>query len=512
MTTTPDIAGGRWAWAQPWRATLALVLGVLVLRLAYLAWFCPYTLIEDEAHYWEWSRRLDWAYYSKGPGVAWLIACTRAIAGDTELGVRLGAPFCGGIAVLALASLAGRLVGDGRARFAAAAVLCLMPAFQSTSMLLTIDGPYGACWTVVCLLAWIALERRSAGMWAACGLALAAGFVFKYTILLLMPGLVIAAWRHRGQRQLGGVLVAAAVSLMGLVPVAIWNAQRGWPTIRHLLGHLGLPGGDVAPTQGGGAGYHYSPKWTLEFVGTQLALAGPMLLLVWIGWRAMADRPTERRFALWCGMPLVLFYLAVSVIAEPEGNWAIAAYLSWTSLAAAAIVRTPNTRGWRDAWFATLGYGLIAGLGMLRLDLLAKLPLVGPKVPVTRFMGADKMAAHVERMLKDLEARGEKPFVVSQFYGRSSQMAFYLSGHPTVYCSGSLMGGRKNQYDMWPQTSLADASLAGRAAVLLGDATQDWSWGFKSVTPMGKLDGDTKRNREAFIGTGYSPITREGGR
>lgn len=502
---------GDWlSWAESWRATLGLVLGVLLLRVAYLAWWCPYTLIEDEAHYWEWSRRLDWAYYSKGPGVAWLIAATRWLAGDTELGVRLGAPIAAAVTSLALAALAGRLVGDGRARFVAACILSLIPVFQSTSLLLTIDGPYAACWALACLLTWRALESTSRGnalrWWALCGVALAAGFVFKYTILLLIPGLAIAAWMHRGKGHLAGLAAALIVSLLGLVPVIIWNANRDWPTIRHLLGHLGLPGGDVTPTQGGGSGYHYSPKWTAEFLGSQLAFAGPMLCLAYLGWNAMIDRPAERRFALWCGLPLLLFYLGVSVVAEPEGNWAIATYLSWTTLAAAAVTRGCGCRGaglGRTAWHATVLVGLVTGLGMLRLDLVAKLPVVGARVPVSRLLHADTMAAHVERVLAEHRALGESPFVVSQFYGRASQMAFYLPGHPTVYCSGSLMGGRKNQYDLWPQTSLASADLAGRSAVLLGDAGQDWSWGFSEVRGMGKLDGDTKRNREMFIGTGY---------
>src|SRR5690606_19748740 len=37
-----------WA-ASPW-AAVALIGGVTLLRAAYLAWWCPYTLIEDEAH------------------------------------------------------------------------------------------------------------------------------------------------------------------------------------------------------------------------------------------------------------------------------------------------------------------------------------------------------------------------------------------------------------------------------------------------------------------------------
>ena len=487
---------------------MGLVFGVLLLRVAYLAWWCPYTLIEDEAHYWEWSRRLDWAYYSKGPGVAWLIAATRSIAGDTEFGVRLGAPIAAAVTSLALASLAGRLVGDGRARFVAAGVFSLIPVFQSTSLLLTIDGPYTACWALACLLAWKALDAASRigslKWWTLCGVALAAGFVFKYTILLLIPGLAIAAWMHRGRGHLAGLAVALAVSLLGLVPVVMWNAQRDWPTVRHLLGHLGLPGGDVTPTQGAGTGYHYSPAWTAELLGSQLAFAGPMLWLAYLGWNALADRPVERRFALWCGLPLLLFYLAVSVVAEPEGNWAIATSLTWTALAAAAVTRRCHAPGpTRTAWGATVAVGLVAGLGMLRLDLLAMLPVVGPRVPVSRLLHADTMAAHVDRILSERRAMGESPFVVSQFYGRASQMAFYLPGHPTVYCSGSLMGGRKNQYDLWPQTSLAAADLAGRSAVLLGDAGQDWSWGFADVRGLGKLDGDTKRNREMFVGMDY---------
>jgi len=506
-------------WAASWRATLFLVLGLMLLRLAYLAWWCPYTLIEDEAHYWEWSRRLDWAYYSKGPGVAWLIAGTVSAAGESEFGVRLGAPIAAAATSLALASLAGRLVGDGRARFVAAALLSLVPVFQSTSLLLTIDGPYTACWAVACLLAWRALESPTRGAalcwWSLCGVALAAGFMFKYTILLLIPGLAVAAWTHRGsvrlgKGQLGGLALACVTSLLGLVPVVIWNAQREWPTVRHLLGHLGLPGGDVAPTQGGGSGYHYSPKWTAEFLGSQLALAGPMLVLVYLGWKSLNDRPTQRRFALWCGMPLLLFYLAVSVVAEPEGNWAIATYLTWTALAAAAVARgwagvmgTSKPGPIRTALVATVVVGLVTGLGMLRLDLLAQSPWVGPRVPVSRLLHADTMAAHVQRVLDERRAQGEHPFVVSQFYGRASQMAFYLPGHPTVYCSGSLMGGRKNQYDLWPETSLVSPELAGRPAVLLGDAGQDWSWGFDSVRGLGKLEGDTKRNREMFVGARY---------
>ena len=59
------------AWKLAWltparcRAILAalLLLGFLG-HLRYLTNNCPIDLSGDEAHYWDWSRHLDWSYYS----------------------------------------------------------------------------------------------------------------------------------------------------------------------------------------------------------------------------------------------------------------------------------------------------------------------------------------------------------------------------------------------------------------------------------------------------------------
>ncbi len=539
--TNAGMTGGYAPWAGSWRSVLWLVAAVTLARIAYLAWFCPYTLIEDEAHYWEWSRRLDWSYYSKGPGVAWVIAAATRLLGDHEYAVRLPAVICSSIAALSLAGLARDASGENRAGFFTAACFQLVPMLFSTSVLMTIDMPYAACWSVAAWAAWRAFDRGTLGTWVVLGLAIAAGIAFKYTMLLLVPGLVAVAILRSRDVRLGvvGPLAAAALASLGLVPILIWNAARGWPTVHHLLGHLGVSGGDVAPTQGVG-GYHYDPMWTLEYVGTQIALAGPMLGLAWIGYRALRDaaRAKAATFLLCCAAPIVFFYLAVSFVAEPEGNWALAGYTTLTVLAGIAVVRSMDSwstslAAWKSLptprpraglvlrrpesagqalWHLTLFVGVVFAAVSLRLDLFARLPVIGPRVPLSRFMGADQMAAHTQRLLDRLreQQQGVEPFVVSQFYGRASQMAFYLPGHPTVYCSGSLMGGRKTQYNLWPQTNLASPALAGRPAVLLGDAGQTWQWpggtGFPRIEIVGKLDGDRKRNRVAALGFDYHPV------
>lgn len=60
---------------------LLLFLGFLT---AFHLWFINsgrFSLAPDEAHYWTWSMRLDWSYYSKGPMVAYLIALSTRLGG-----------------------------------------------------------------------------------------------------------------------------------------------------------------------------------------------------------------------------------------------------------------------------------------------------------------------------------------------------------------------------------------------------------------------------------------------
>jgi hypothetical protein len=555
---------------RAWRGVLVLLAALLVVRVVYLLAACPYTLIEDEAHYWEWSRRLEWSYYSKGPGVAWLIAASTSIFGTSEFAVRLPAAVSAFVCGLFIALLARRAFGSARVAFAAVAVFALTPLFQAIGILLTIDMPYSACWAGGVYFAWRALRERSGWAWIGLGAAIGVGFLFKYTILLLVPGVALAAiiGQDRAVHPKAVLLALAAVlvALVGLLPPAIWNAQHDWATVRHLLGHLGLAGGDMKPTQGVG-GWTYDPRWTLDFVGTQIGMVGPALGLMIAGvifarrgrgtlgvavQAARIHTNIERaaggqiwdaaRFSLLISLPILLFYLGVSFITEPEGNWAMAGYLAlfapagwavvagvddwrrrvaaWRALPeprprAGGLTRRPETVR-QVLWHLTLAYGLVAGLGMLRVDWLAAAARTtlgedaGRAIPVGRLMNADICAAHVARLIEETRARGEgEPFVIGQHYGRASQIAFYLPGRPrnVVFSSSAFMGGRKTQYDMWPETDLGNAetfaTLKGRPAIVIGATAGEWAAAFERVEDRGTLEGDHKRGRPVFVALGF---------
>src|SRR2546425_4345850 len=128
----------------PYRLTAALlIVAAAVLRLLYLAFDCPLDLAPDEAHYWDWSRHLDWSYYSKGPGVAWLIrlSCelfgglSVALTGNEMLAVRLPAVVCGSLLLTSLYALTVQVSGRERLALVVVAVALTTPALAAGSSL-----------------------------------------------------------------------------------------------------------------------------------------------------------------------------------------------------------------------------------------------------------------------------------------------------------------------------------------------------------------------------------------
>ena len=73
--------------------TLAFAVNILLLLLRiYDLSLERYALYGDEAQYWTWAKALDWGYYSKPPVVAWAIAATTWLFGDSVFAIRLSSP------------------------------------------------------------------------------------------------------------------------------------------------------------------------------------------------------------------------------------------------------------------------------------------------------------------------------------------------------------------------------------------------------------------------------------
>ncbi len=539
------------AFAERRGAPLMLAIALFALRVAYLVWWCPFTLAEDEAQYWEWSRRLDWSYYSKGPGVAWAIAAATKVFGHAEWSVRLPAAASLLIVSLAGAALARDIFGSRRAAFFAVALLNCVPLLQSAGLLMTIDMPYAACWTLAAWAFWRGVTGASGPALVGAGAAIGVGFLFKYTALLLVPGFVIFAIARRRRLSLPRApwfAVAAIVLAVCAAPVLYWNWIHEWPTVKHLLGHVNAEGGD-RPVAQRTADRPYSIRWTLEYIGAQIGLAGPMIGLAIVEFfdsrRRRAEEPRRWNGSLYlalCALPLLVFYLLVTFVAPVQQNWALAAHTTLAVMGAGVVVRGMDDYArrlarWRSIppprpragvflrrpetlvqvlWHVTLAFGIVTGIGFARADLAAHLPLIGRAVPIHRLTGADVRAGHVARLLAAEQlAAGDAlesryPFVIAHLYGPAAQMAYYLPGRPVVYCSSAYDGGRRTQYDYFPDTDLERVTpqLLGRSAVMIGGTEESWRYVFDSVTPVGKLEGEKKDDRPAFTGRGFRGFPR----
>src|SRR5206468_4220823 len=160
-----------------------LVLAAAAGHVAYLAYACPLDLAPDEAHYWDWSRHLDWSYYSKGPLVAWLIraSCELAgpwseqVVGNGMLAVRLPAVLCGSLLLVSLYVLTVQVFGRERLAAAVVAVALTLPLIAAGSSLMTIDAPYTCCWGWALVVGHHAIFRGAAWAWPAAGFIVGLG-------------------------------------------------------------------------------------------------------------------------------------------------------------------------------------------------------------------------------------------------------------------------------------------------------------------------------------------------
>jgi undecaprenyl-diphosphatase len=180
------------------------LLGFLSAVTVFRLWYIQQGFLElapDEAHYWEWSRRLDWSYYSKGPFVAYLIAASTALGGSTEFFVRLPAVVLSAGTTFVVFRLLEELFADGRLALAAAILLHTIPLFAVGSVLMTIDPPLVFFWTLMLWLVSRALLDGRKVWWYAAGVALGCGLLSKYAMGFLPLSLFL--YLATSARQIG---------------------------------------------------------------------------------------------------------------------------------------------------------------------------------------------------------------------------------------------------------------------------------------------------------------------
>lgn len=450
------------------RLTLAIVAAGLLVRVVIAA-LVP--LLPDEAYYWEWSRRLAGGYFDHPPAVAWLIAGGTALLGPTPLGVRLGTLLSGTGTIVLVVAIARRLGGSGAA-FRAAVLLLCAPLVTIGLAIATTDAPALCAIAAALLCILIALEHpvRSAAStrwWLMAGIAFGCGLLSKLTSGIVGASVAVALLaRPSLRRQLAapGPWLAVLCAALVATPVIWWNAHHDWISLRFQLTH-----GLGAPKRGSVLGRE------LSLFGAQLGLVSPGIFLLALGatWRALREsrpddgepatttRAVDGPFLLAVVGALVLAFFAYSAIRRPvEANWPAPALVALIPLV--AISSGLTIRRWWPAAAAAGGVLVAAALLQLAIPVL---PLPAPRDPVARAFGWRSLAAAADSTRDALGGTGDAVWLAADRYPDAAEMAFLGRGQPTVFALN--LGGRRNQYDLWPP--LERSARVGDALVVALD-------------------------------------------
>jgi 4-amino-4-deoxy-L-arabinose transferase-like glycosyltransferase len=380
---------------------------VAALILARLVMAAVLPLSADEAYYWLWSKHLAAGYYDHPPAIAFVIRFGTLLLGDTELGVRLG-----GVLLSILASWfvwrTGQLILKDDARAALAALLFNLTLMIGVEMLAATPDTLSVSATAGFMFFLAKVEQTGDGRWwLGVGLTGGLGLLAKYSGFFVGLGAVVwllASPRARPFLKTPWPWVGALVTLIIFLPNLWWQSTHHWMTFAFQFGRV--------------TGGHLTGRYLVEFLGAQLGLATPFILVLMIWGGVRVGRSQDPRFLLLCLIvPALAYFLIHALHDRVQGNWPAFLYPMLVILAAEAFAR--DGKGWASRLAMP-----VAALVLIAAYLQAAtglLPLKGD--PLARLLGAGmRDAAHELALIK--EKNGARAILASD-YEMTAWLRFY---------------------------------------------------------------------------------------
>lgn len=338
-----------------------------------MAAFLP--LSADEAYYWLWSRHLAAGYYDHPPAIAFLIRIGTLLFGDTEFGVRFSGILLS-VATSWFVWQAGLSILRDGAKAALAVLLFNLTLMTGVEMLaVTPDTPSIAA-AAAFLFCLAKLQETGEGRWWLwAGAAAGLGLLSKYSGLFAGAGAAVwllASPRARSWLMTPWPWAGGVLALLIFLPNLLWQSQHQWMTFAFQFGRV--------------AGGHLTLRFLGEFIGAQLGMATPFILVLAVAGAWVARRRDDPRFLLVASiLPALAYFLIHTLHDRVQGNWPAFLYPMLAILAADVFAPGPGWRGWcsRLAMPAAAAILLLAylqaaiGLIPLKRDPMARLLGVG---------------------------------------------------------------------------------------------------------------------------------------
>ncbi len=318
---------------KPLSLILWSVFLVTAIRIFYIS---PWTigsdfqLFFDEAQYWTWSKSLDFGYFSKPPVIAWLIASTTSMCGDSTSCIKLGAPLLHACTSLLIFFTAQRILKAKTAIFSALIYLTL-PGTTVSSTFISADSPLLFFWALALYSFVRAIQNQQFRWWLIMGFAVGAGLMSKYTMIAFYPSIGLfllftpSLRRHLFRPQLW---LAVTLSFFLFFPNLWWNYQNDFISFSHNKQNV---------LSNGIAVY---PLLMLEFIGGQFGLFGPILFSALLAipflrkklppkeTTASANHLPPLAFLLYTSFTLLTVAIIFSFLSGAQAHWAAPVYIA----------------------------------------------------------------------------------------------------------------------------------------------------------------------------------------
>jgi 4-amino-4-deoxy-L-arabinose transferase-like glycosyltransferase len=335
-------------------------------------------LSPDEAYYWYWSKHPDLSYSDHPPMVAYIMTIFTALGGDTEFFVRLGGLICSAMALILLYLTSITLFPANR--LLAWEILFLFNItllFPAGCIVQTPDTPMLLFWTAAVFCGSRIITGGPAWWWYLWGASLGLGLLSKYTMILIVPCMVLffllsPAYRHWFFKK--EPYLALVIALFLFSPVILWNWQHHWISFAYQL------------QQG------FTPKKRealeilsklLEYLGGQAGVITPLLFIAFMIYSIKGilvfihKGVSAYLYLVLLSWPILLFFgLATALGKVAEANWPAPAYIAGFILMCHVFHEFFRKRGGhRKFLYAGIGFALI-------VNIVVHVHLVYPFIPI----------------------------------------------------------------------------------------------------------------------------------
>jgi hypothetical protein len=434
------------------KSSLIFIIGLVIFTGLNVFSASTMELHFDEAYYWIWSQKPAFGYFDHPPMVAWLIMIGQWLLED-EIGVRLLTIIMSSMSITILWRMARRYSPNAFLFWMLTYSICLIHPY---SFIATPDAPLFFFSTLFFYFYRRYLEKNNFQNAVILAFIIALMIYSKYHAFLLI-GLVVLFNLKLLKRFSFWFIVFH--TLIYLAPHILWQIDNDFPSFRYHLFERHVIG--------------YNPLTTLNYIFSEIALAGPMLgwLFLYVLFTTKITNDWERALKF-SGAGVYLFFLVSTFSGNFEAHWTLIALIPLLLLSYKYVVENQKWQKW------IVIAGSINFVLLLAARIIILTPFAGNIHVLKQFSGNKENMQLIDKV------SDHKPVIFQDTWTDATLYSFNKGSITTNLNSGFY---RRNQFDIYE----LDESFRNQSVYVITTDSAQFSNAERMVTNRHVLYGKT---------------------